>query len=697
MCSSDLKAAGFAKAALVAIAGFATGGAGLPIIAGLTYALDSAIKGDKLSSVIGKGAGAAALSAAGQAIHGAMSPPTGAEGLDPSQFPPFDDDGNLMPGFHINPENGQPYYNPDIPNEVGGLTTPTDVGTPADTGGLPGQFDGGQYTVQDGDQIGYIAQANGVKTMDIEGLNPQIDFSKPLQKGMVLNLPPQGDGAGSVWDGYTGGNYGDKVAGAVSNTSQGLPAHSSAASDYGMGGSAPIDYSQAGPVSTDSLGQKLEFGIPVNNKGDFIAPNPSLPADELATQQAAYDTWKSDFMRRFPNASQLPDGSMQSIKPGLAPMTPSNYTPGMDTGGLTPKVVGGGGEGALSNVGTDQIMQSPAYKQAFADNMAKFGNGPFAAQNAHKAALAAAKGAMVKESINALNVKVRKLSADKLIDQKSTVLAWALNESIGRRSKSVNLTTVGTYTVFENVERYRQALMELKGVPGSTRPEYYRPDMSGAPAPTKPPKNQSWFGKGLDFIDRGVKKVGGALSNFGHQFTTNVTKEKLKMNWHQAGKPSDSDQLAAWLVKQGVPQEVVTSVYGKMGIPYTAPAAPVAAEPAAKQTAEPTAQKELPWLGPDLKTGKNRTVDQLVGQTAPVAGPDTDTDTDAAAGAGAFDNMVKQLDARPTTSSTGGTTSTNLAKGITTHRASANNPNQPKSAQPTPAPTTQTTAPVGFN
>ena len=109
------KAAGFAKAALVAIAGFATGGAGLPIIAGLTYALDSAIKGDKLSSVIGKGAGAAALSAAGQAIHGAMSPPTGTEGLDPSQFPPFDDDGNLMPGFHINPENGQPYYNPDIP------------------------------------------------------------------------------------------------------------------------------------------------------------------------------------------------------------------------------------------------------------------------------------------------------------------------------------------------------------------------------------------------------------------------------------------------------------------------------------------------------------------------------------------------------------------------------------------------------
>ena len=174
-----------------------------------------------------------------------------------------------------------------------------------------------------------------------------------------------------------------------------------------------------------------------NDKGSFIPPNPNLPADELATQQAAYDTWKSDFMRRFPNASQLPDGSMQSIKPGLAPMTPSNYTPGMDTGGLTPKVVGGGGTGAMSNVGTDQLMQSPAYKAAFADNMAKFGNGPFAAQDAHRAALAAAKGALVKESIDALNIKVRKLSVDKLIDQKSTVMNWALNESIGRRSHKI--------------------------------------------------------------------------------------------------------------------------------------------------------------------------------------------------------------------------------------------------------------------
>jgi hypothetical protein len=68
-------------------------------------------------------------------------------------------------------------------------------------------------------------------------------------------------------------------------------------------------------------------------------------------------------------------------------------------------------------------------------------------------------------------------------------------------------------------------------------------------------------------LSRGLSRVGGALSTFGRQFTTDVTKEKLKMNWHQARKPSDSDQLAAWLVTQGVPQDVVSSIYKKMGLP----------------------------------------------------------------------------------------------------------------------------------
>lgn len=610
------KTAGFAKAALVAIAGLATGGAGLPAIAGLTYALDSAIKGDKLSSVLGKGAGAAALSAAAQGVYNAMTPPPGAEGLDPSQFPAYDDDGNLMPGFHINPESGQTYYDPGLPDEVAG---------PAGDSLAPSRFDAivdnaVDYKVKQGDTLSDILADRKINPEAFKRLPGNEVFFGPdgnpnlLKAGQTIKLPDPADIADlnkMSWttpsdpnlakdfgnpDFYTGqynqnstsgldaannlkqqelGRWGsdngmsaaraakDAGGGMDLGGSTDLPSNPSAASDYGMGGNAPIDYSQPGPISTDSLGQKLEYGMPVSDNGSFIPPNPKLPAEELATQQAAYDAWKADFMRRFPNATQLPDGSLQGIKPGLAPMYPTNYTPGMDTGGLTPKAV--------------------------------------------------------QESI-----KFKKLPFEKLVDQKSTVMNWALSESIGVKSKSVHLSAVGTYTVFENVDRYRKAIMELAGVPGSTRPEFYRPDMPGGPGKQSKP---GIIGKGLNWLDKAAGKVGGALSNFGHQFTTNVTKEKLKMDWHQAGKPSDSDALAAWLVKQGVPQDVVTTVYGKMGIPYTAPAATTAAEPTGATAAKPAvgaAQKQMPFYGTNPKTQKPWTYDELqakatAGQAAPAA------------------------------------------------------------------------------
>jgi hypothetical protein len=233
----------------------------------------------------------------------------------------------------------------------------------------------------------------------------------------------------------------------------------------------------------------------------------------------------------------------------------------------------------------------------------------------------------VKESI-----KFKIIPASKLIDQKATVLNWALNESVGRRSQSVNLTTIGTYTVFENVDRYRRALLEYTGTqPGRPElPDQYAPAMpGGAGVPSKP----GLIGRGLNYLDRGVKKVGGALSNFGHQFTTNVTKEKLKMNWHQAGKPSDSDQLAAWLVKQGVPQEVVTSVFGKMGIPYTAPTTQPTAQPTAPagQTTAPAvggAQRTAYSGSINPATGKEFTGDELRAKHFPTAPTNASVDTE---------------------------------------------------------------------
>jgi hypothetical protein len=129
------------------------------------------------------------------------------------------------------------------------------------------------------------------------------------------------------------------------------------------------------------------------------------------------------------------------------------------------------------------------------------------------------------------------------------------------------------------------------------------------------------IGRGLNWLDQKTKAVGGALSNFGHQFTTDVTKEKLKMNWHQAGKPSDSDQLAAWLVTQKVPQQVVTSVFSKMSIPYTAPATAQPAGQSASPAVSGKAEREM-WGGNLLKdpdTGKSYTVDKIQRGLSPAA------------------------------------------------------------------------------
>ena len=149
-------------------------------------------------------------------------------------------------------------------------------------------------------------------------------------------------------------------------------------------------------------------------------------------------------------------------------------------------------------------------------------------------------------------------------------------------------------------------------------------------APTQPadPAKKSWFGRGLDALDRGVKKVGGVVGNLGHQLTTNVTKEKLKMNWHQAGKPTDSDQLSAWLVKQGVPIGVVNGVYEKMGLPVSAvPTTPT--EPTTEPQARTGGAQRL-MVGNNINpaTGQRWTVDDLEAernaQATAVSGADTE-------------------------------------------------------------------------
>jgi hypothetical protein len=568
------KTAGLAKAALVGITGLATGGAGLPAAVALIYGLDSAIKGEKFSDIALKAGAAAATAWAAGSIAGMFGadPAVGAEvGADPAvgaevgaqdsmgageeivgpgatdavpsrfdnivsnavdyKVKPGDTLTDILANKKINPEafrrlpGNEVFFSADGNPNILKAGQTIKLPDPADIADL------NRMSYSTPDPANFARFDPNYDTTDTTGYTGQYNpNNSPYSLDATTNLKQQG--AGRL--GPDGGIAADRVAqdaGTRMTTDV-----SQAAVDPGKY-SAAIDYSQSGPTSTDSLGQNLEYGIPVNDKGSFIPPNAGLPADELARQTAAYDAWKADFTKRFPSAELQPDGSMKATIG--KPMGPSNYTPGSTSG-----------SGSIRPKGFTE------------------------------------------------SVKLIILPASQLIDKKTTILNWTLNESTGRKSKTVNLTTAGTYTVFENVDRYRKAILEATQPGRPELPDLYRPDMAGAPvAPAA---------KKPGMLSRGLSKVGGALNTFGRQFTRNVTKEKLKMNWHQAGKPSDSDQLAAWLTKQGVPQDVVTSVYSKMGVPYTAPVAPVA-DPQTAAAAATASKFELPidtgFLNPD--TGKS--------------------------------------------------------------------------------------------
>jgi hypothetical protein len=140
--------------------------------------------------------------------------------------------------------------------------------------------------------------------------------------------------------------------------------------------------------------------------------------------------------------------------------------------------------------------------------------------------------------------------------------------------------------VIENVDRYRRVMLKELDAMGPNRtnipavPRQDMPDADQAGA-VKP----GMIGRGLNWLDKAAGKVGGYLSKQAQNFTRKVTAAKLKTEWEQKGHFTDSDQIAAFLAQQGVPQEVITDVYGKMGIPYTAPAAVPDSTPAPQRGA----------------------------------------------------------------------------------------------------------------
>jgi LysM repeat protein len=487
----------FVKTALIGLAGLATGGAGAVAIAGLTAAIDAAIKGEKLSSIIGKGVGAGLMGLGAQEVAAALSTPSG-----PMGDPDFYNDTPLPagdPDFYNDPSNPPP---------------------------VPGAG-GGTYTIVKGDQLGFIAQAQGTTPELIRAANPDIDFSKALQQGQEINLPAAGTpGQGSLWADYKGGMYGDKAPGT------GGGGQTAGMSPEPLGGGAAVDAA----VPTTPSGPLLSFPDG-GNSGTLTLPD-----------------------GREVQAYAFPSGGIQPrLGPGLETV-PVNYA-GQDV--------------------TAYIVNGKAYIKNF--NPQEFSN-------------------PVQESWLPA-VRLLKLPAEQLIDQKLTVMAWALNESTGRApARNIHLTHKGVVTVIENVDRHRRSLLKELDAMGPNRtniPAVPRQDMPDAPqaGAVKP----GMIGKGLNWLDKTAGKVGGYLSKQAQNFTRKVTAAKLKTEWEQQGHQTDSDYLADFLAKQGVPQEVITDVYGKMGIPYTAPATVPNGTPA-------------PQRGAGIQTGKINAIDPDTGK-----------------------------------------------------------------------------------
>jgi LysM repeat protein len=500
----------FVKTALIALAGLATGGAGLPVIAGVTAAIDAAIKGEKLSSIIGKGIGAALMGLGAQEIQDLLSTPSGPQG-----DPDFYNDTPL-------PQGDPDFYN-DTPLPAG---DPDFYNDPSNPPPVPGAG-GGTYTIVKGDQLGFIAQAQGTTPELIRAANPDIDFSKALQQGQEINLPAAGTpGQGSLWADYKGGMYGDKAPGT------GGGGQTAGMSPEPLGGGAAVDAA----VPTTPSGPLLSFPDG-GNSGTLTLPD-----------------------GREVQAYAFPSGGIQPrLGPGLETV-PVNYA-GQDV--------------------TAYIVNGKAYIKNF--NPQEFSN-------------------PVQESWLPA-VRLLKLPAEQLIDQKLTVMAWALNESTGRApARNIHLTHKGVITVIENVDRYRRVMLKELDAMGPNRtniPAVPRQDMPDAPqaGAVKP----GMIGKGLNWLDKTAGKVGGYLSKQAQNFTRKVTAAKLKTEWEQQGHQTDSDYLADFLAKQGVPQEVITDVYGKMGIPYTAPATVPNGTPA-------------PQRGAGIQTGEINAIDPDTGK-----------------------------------------------------------------------------------
>lgn len=125
----------------------------------------------------------------------------------------------------------------------------------------------------------------------------------------------------------------------------------------------------------------------------------------------------------------------------------------------------------------------------------------------------------------------------------------------------------------------------------------------------------------MDAIKGAAGKAMDWAKTKGTNLTTKVTADKLNSAWQKAGAPTDSNELAKFLEKQGISADIVTQVYGslKLPAPGSANAAPAVDIEAVK--------KMVAGLPTDRKARLLRSLQKgnTVKPAAPTAAPEKDS------------------------------------------------------------------------
>ena len=150
--------------------------------------------------------------------------------------------------------------------------------------------------------------------------------------------------------------------------------------------------------------------------------------------------------------------------------------------------------------------------------------------------------------------------------------------------------------------------------------------------------------------------------------------------------------LAQGLGADGVANDIKANAQAAGGIRSKRSATSTGADAAAK--AQQSQVQAVKRTGGKV-AGQLSQTPRAIRKRAATAAKKDGASTFGAGGASAFGNMASQLAARPTTSSTGGTTTgvAGVGNGVVRHTANPNNPNM----QPTTAATTSTPAPQTAN